>query len=138
MSTDHAALARKMKLAAAARPVVIGGPEGLRDGLAEALGRPVGGSYDGSHDWILFFAATRAELEAALPDAEAALESPGTLWMGYLKGSSKRQTDLTRDQGWDAVRDTNLMWLSLISIDDEWSAFSMRKYRPGEARQTFR
>jgi hypothetical protein len=30
------------------------------------------------------------------------------------------------------------MWLSLISIDDRWSAFSLRKYRPGEERQTFR
>jgi hypothetical protein len=30
------------------------------------------------------------------------------------------------------------MWLSLISIDDAWSAFSLRKYKPGEARQTFR
>jgi hypothetical protein len=30
------------------------------------------------------------------------------------------------------------MWLSLISIDDGWSAFALRRYRPGEARQTFR
>jgi hypothetical protein len=30
------------------------------------------------------------------------------------------------------------MWLSLISIDDDWSAFSLRRSRPGQARQTFR
>jgi hypothetical protein len=56
----------------------------------------------------------------------------------YPKGSSKRQSDLTRDKGWDSLRDQDLMWLSLISIDDAWSAFSLRKYKPGEARQTFR
>jgi hypothetical protein len=30
------------------------------------------------------------------------------------------------------------MWLSLVSIDDTWSAFGLRPYQPGEARQTFR
>ncbi len=48
------------------------------------------------------------------------------------------QTDLTRDKGWEPIEASNLMWLSLVSIDDVWSAFSLRPYRPGEARQTFR
>ncbi len=30
------------------------------------------------------------------------------------------------------------MWLTLVSIDEMWSAFSLRHYRPGEPRQTFR
>ena len=30
------------------------------------------------------------------------------------------------------------MWLALISIDETWSAFSLRKSKPGEARQSFR
>ena len=30
------------------------------------------------------------------------------------------------------------MWLWLISIDHDWSALSLRKYKPGEARHTFR
>jgi hypothetical protein len=36
------------------------------------------------------------------------------------------------------VAATDLMWLGLVSIDATWSAFSLRRYRPGEARQTFR
>lgn len=138
VATEYAALAKKMKLGGAARPALVGGSDGLRDGLAAAIGRPIAGRYDGTHDWILFFAPDRATLEAELPGAEAALESPGTLWIGYYKGTSKRQTDVTRDIGWDSVRETDLMWLTLISIDDTWSAFSLRRYRPGEARQTFR
>jgi len=137
-STDYAALAKKMKLAAAQRPVMVGGPEGMRAGLAAAVGRPVASSVAGSHDWILFFAPDRAALEAQLPAAEEALERPGTIWIGYYKGTSKRQTDLTRDIGWDAIRETDLMWLTLISLDETWSAFSLRRYKPGEARQTFR
>ena len=138
MPTDYAALAKKMKLGAAMRPALLGGPEGLRAGLAAAVGRPIVSAYDGSHDWITFFAQDRATLDASLPAAETALESPGTLWIGYYKGTSKRQSDLTRDIGWDSIRGTDLMWLTLISIDDTWSAFSLRRYKPGEARQTFR
>ena len=139
MSTDAAAIAQKTKLAKAERPVVLdGGPGGLSDALTAALGRPVADKLTGKHDWILMFAADKAALEAQVHGAAEALDSPGTLWIAYPKGSSKRQTDLTRDQGWDALKDVDLMWLSLISIDDEWSAFSLRKYKPGEARQTFR
>jgi hypothetical protein len=36
------------------------------------------------------------------------------------------------------VATADLMWLTLVSIDDTWSAFSLRRYRPGEARQKFR
>jgi hypothetical protein len=48
------------------------------------------------------------------------------------------QTDLTRDKGWGPLEGADLMWLSLVSVDDTWSAFGLRPYRPGEARQTFR
>jgi hypothetical protein len=137
--TDAAAIARKTKLAKAERPAVLdGGPGGLSDELTNALGRPIADKLAGKHDWILMFAGDKAALDAQLPRVADALDSPGTLWIAYPKGSSKRQTDLTRDQGWDALKDVDLMWLSLISIDDDWSAFSLRRYRPGEARQTFR
>ena len=139
MPTDAGAIARKTRLSGARNPALLdGGPGGLREGLAEVAGRPIADRLDGKHDWILFFAADRAALELQLPDAAAALDSPGTLWIAYPKGSSKRQSDLTRDKGWDSLKDQDLMWLSLISIDDDWSAFSLRRYKPGEARQTFR
>jgi hypothetical protein len=140
MPSDAPSIARKTKLGAASRPAVLegSGPAGLGGELAHVIGHPVSEELDGMHDWILFFAPDRAALEAQLPAAATALDSPGTLWIAYPKGSSKRQTDLTRDKGWDALKDQDLMWLSLISFDDDWSAFSLRRYKPGEARQTFR
>jgi hypothetical protein len=48
------------------------------------------------------------------------------------------QTDLTRDKGWEPLEGSDLLWLSLVSIDATWSAFGLRPYKPGEARQTFR
>jgi hypothetical protein len=138
MPVDFAALARKLKLGTARRPVILGGDREYREALAAAAGQPIADALEGRHDWIQLFAQDRASLEAALPAAATALDDPGLLWISYPKGSSKLQTDLTRDQGWEAVKEQDLMWLGLISIDERWSAFSLRKYREGEARQSFR
>jgi hypothetical protein len=138
MAIELAPVVRKLRLAPSKRPIVVGAPEGFRDALAAGLGRPIGHAIDGRHDWILLFARDRAALEASIAAAAAALDVPGALWIAYPKGSSKIQTDLTRDAGWESVAAADLMWLTLVSIDDTWSAFSLRHYRPGEARQTFR
>jgi hypothetical protein len=137
MPMDPAAVARKLKLTAATSPVVLGASPDDLAALAAARG-DLGTSTSGRHDWILLYVENRAALEATLPAASAALASPGTLWIAYPKGSSKRQTDLTRGQGWDSLKDADLMWLTLVSIDNTWSAFSLRHYKPDEARQTFR
>ena len=133
-----AAAARKLKVSAARSPAAVNASEADRAALAAAGGSAVLDGVERDHDWILLYARDRAALEASLPSVAAALASPGTLWIAYPKGSSKTQTDLTRDQGWDAVKEHDLMWLSLVSIDERWSAFSLRRYKPGEARQTFR
>jgi hypothetical protein len=135
---EPAALVRKLKLESATRPIVLGAGGGFRSELAAAYGQPIGDAIDGRHDWILLFAPDRATLEAFIGAAAAALEDPGILWLAYPKGSSKIQTDLTRDAGWESVTAADLMWLGLVSIDATWSAFSLRHYRTGEARQAFR
>ena len=137
MPLDASDAARKTKLAAATAPAMVNATEADRAAFEAARGAPIAAELFGGHDWILFYAADRAALEASLQAVSTALGSPGTLWIAYPKGSAKTQ-DLTRDRGWDAVRGEDLMWLTLISIDERWSAFSLRHYKPGEARQSFR
>jgi hypothetical protein len=50
------------------------------------------------------------------------------VWVYYPKGSSKIQTDLTRDKGWDCLlsEGDKLTWISLISFNDTWSVFGFR------------
>ena len=49
-------------------------------------------------------------------------------WIYYPKGTSKIQTDLTRDKGWDKLlkHGDHLTWISLISFDETWSTFGFR------------
>jgi len=74
-------------------------------------------------------------LEALAPKALAAMSGDSMLWISFPKGSSKIQTDLTRDKGWSSLQDVDLKWVNLISVNPTWSAFALRTYKPGEARQ---
>ena len=138
MPLDAADVARKTKLAGASSPAIVNATPDDHAAFEAARGGPIPATVSAGHDWIVLYAGDRAALEAALPSVARVLRSPGTLWIAYPKGSSKRQSDLTRDNGWEAVRETDLMWLTLVAIDDAWSAFSLRHHKPGEARQTFR
>jgi len=133
------ALVRKLKLRPGARAAISGADPGYVDRFRPPPdGVELGEALDGSFDWVLLFVRTEAELRERLPAVVTALQPDSLLWIAYPKGSSKIQTDLTRDRGWDAVRETDLMWITLVSLDATWSAFSLRPLRPGEARQTFR
>jgi hypothetical protein len=131
-------LARKLKLKAGARAAVIGAPPDYLGRLAPPPGVRVTSSLTGPLDWVQVFVERSAELAAAIPSLVAALDPNAIVWIAYPKASSKRQSDLTRDRGWESLDGSDLMWLSLVSIDDTWSAFGLRPYKPGEPRQTFR
>jgi hypothetical protein len=60
------------------------------------------------------------------------------LWISFPKGSSKIQTDLTRDKGWESLQTLDLKWITLVSVNETWSAFALRPYREGEEKQSFR
>jgi len=133
------ALTKKMKLKPGQRAAVVQAPAGYVDTL-----RPLPENVDiadqleGTFDWVQLFVKNQAELERLLPQAVAALKPESMLWISFPKGTSKIQTDLTRDRGWDAVQQADLKWLSLVSVNETWSAFALRPYKPGEQRQSFR
>ena len=137
METAVSPLAKKLRLRPGSRAAVVGAPPGYLDRLAPD-DVTVSESLVGPLDWVQVFVRSSAELAAVVPGLVASIEPEGQVWISYPKGSSKLQTDLTRDRGWEPLQDADLMWLSLVSIDNVWSAFGLRPYRDGEPRQTFR
>ena len=129
------ALSQKLKLKPGARAAVLNPPKGYLKELVPS-GVTIDASLDGQYDWVQIFVSSRADLEALIPAVSAALKPVSLLWISFPKGSSKIQTDLTRDRGWESVRD--LKWTTLVSVNDTWSAFSLRPYKPGESKQSFR
>ncbi len=131
-------LAKKLKLGPGLKAAVIGAPAGYLERLDPPADVAIATTLEGPLDWIQVFVRTSADLAAVVGPLTAALAPTGRAWISYPKGSSKMQTDLTRDKGWSPLDGGRLMWLSLVSVDDTWSAFGLRPYRQGEARQTFR
>jgi hypothetical protein len=138
METAVSPLAKKLKLKPGVRAAVVGAPEGYLASLDPSSAIGIGTSLDGPLHWVQVFVRTTAELAAVVAPLVAAIAPTGIAWISYPKGSSKLQTDLTRDKGWEPLEGSDLMWLSLVSVDETWSAFGLRPYKPGEARQTFR
>jgi hypothetical protein len=130
------ALVKKLKLKAGQRAAIVGAPSGyLRELQPLPEGTEVSETLTGTFDWIQIFVRDKSALKSAAPQVVAALRPESLLWVSFPKGSSKIQTDLTRDAGWEVLQKADLKWVNLISVDPTWSAFSLRPYRPGEARQ---
>ena len=129
--------AKKMKRSAAARAAIMNAPAGYQAKAFRGL-PPAATSLTGKFDWIQIFVQNSTELSRLAPRGFKALKPDAILWISFPKGSSKIQTDLTRDKGWDSLSKLQLKWITLISVDETWSAFALRPYKPGEARQTFR
>ncbi len=129
-------LSKKMKLKSGASAAVINAPKNYMDELKHDTATSP--TLNGKFDWIQIFVTNKAELEALAPKAVKALKPESILWISFPKGTSKIQTDLTRDKGWETLRELDLKWITLISVNDNWSAFALRLYKEGEDKQTFR
>jgi hypothetical protein len=72
---------------------------------------------DGKYDWLQVFVKNETELVALLPAILNALKAGSLVWITFPKGSSKIQTDLTRNKGWDSLRGSDVKWLCLVSVN---------------------
>ena len=95
--------------------------EGLPDGVkisAEAR----------DYHQVHWFVLNRSQMEKEINSVLKLIKDEVVCWVYYPKGSSKIQTDLTRDKGWDSLLNhKDLQWISLIAFDDTWSTFGFRR-----------
>jgi hypothetical protein len=75
---------------------------------------------------IHWFVKSKREVDTQAPEIIGLLKEGITVWCYFPKGSSKIQTDLTRDKGWESLMQPALKWINLISFDATWSAFAFR------------
>jgi len=80
-----------------------------------------------SVDFILFFAGSRQALEADLPHLSDLLKPAGMLWVAYHKGTSKIKSDINRDSIAAYAQTVGMTPVSLIAINDDWSALRVKQ-----------
>lgn len=80
------------------------------------------------YNQVHWFVISKAQLEKEMSKVMKLVKPEVTVWVYYPKGTSKIQTDLTRDKGWDCLlsEGDKLTWISLISFNDTWSVFGFR------------
>ncbi|HZU66867.1 MAG TPA: hypothetical protein VFA09_06280 [Ktedonobacteraceae bacterium] len=126
----NSTLVKKLQLKAGQRAMIINPPPGYFDepGLLpegiELVEHP-----EGNCDFVQVFAKNKSELERFLPLALQAVKYDALLWIAYPKGGTKAGTDLNRDILWDAVAQHGYSGVTLVSLNDVWSAM---RFRPSE------
>jgi hypothetical protein len=86
---------------------------------------------------IHWFVRNKEEMEKELNRILTLLKEGVICWIFYPKGTSKMQTNLTRDKGWESLlKHKDLQWISLISFDETWSAFGMRRITENQKKKT--
>jgi len=80
-------------------------------------------------DLLHIFVYNKADVDKFAVEAVKLLRYDGLLWMSYPKGTSKIQTDINRDKGWDTLKRLGFIGIAMIAIDDTWAAM---RFRPKE------
>ena len=122
-----ATLARKLRMQPGQRVLIINAPSGYVEGL-EPLpeGIKVEDVREGKYDFVQLFATDGAGLERLGLVALESVAYDGLLWLSYPKQSSKVETDLSRDVGWEIVTSAGLRPVTQVSVDETWSALRFR------------
>jgi hypothetical protein len=123
-------LAKKLLIKPAQTVTVVNAPEGF-----ERMLRPLPQGATVSHKlqpglaFALLFVHGVSELARCGPKVVDAMAYDGLLWIAYPKKSSKIESDLNRDAGWDIITAAGLRCVTQIAIDETWSG---SRFRPAE------
>jgi hypothetical protein len=62
-----------------------------------------------------------------MPPAAAALGPASAIWVFFRKGSKDAGLDMNRNDVWAVAEKLDMRPLGLVSVDQTWSAFRLRR-----------
>ena len=121
------ALAKKLRIQAGQRVLILNAPERFIETLGELPADvEVAQKPEGEFDFVHLFVKNSQELGEMRASATEAVKYDGMLWISYPKRSSRVETDLTRDVLWRLMEETGLRPVFQVSVDKVWSAMRLR------------
>jgi hypothetical protein len=94
--------------------------------ISKALGLGKGSKPGDKPDVIVAFVSAIADVAAHASEAIAVYQRGAALWFAYPKKTGTIKTDISRDAGWEPVTQAGLLPVTLVSLDDTWSALRFR------------
>jgi len=128
--TTQSPLAKKLLLKPGHRGALVNPPADYLERLQPLPeGAQVETQLGSGLDFVQLFAKNSGELAEYAPAAIRAVKPDGLLWVTYPKGGKKAGTDLNRDVLWELMSRHGLAGVSLVAVDDTWSAM---RFRPAD------
>lgn len=119
------ALAKKLLIKPGNRIALVNPPDGYADRLEPLPEGAAVVELQPGLDVVQVFAQDRAELRRAA-GALTSVREGGLLWVCYPKGGRRAGTDLNRDLLWEELGRSGLTGVTLVAVDDTWSAMRFR------------
>lgn len=89
----------------------------------EVAAQPTGGA---DFDAVLAFVRSKDEVAHYVASIVAGVKPGGLLWVAYPKKSGSIRTDISRDDGWQPMWSPGWDTVSLVALDETWSAMRFR------------
>ncbi|MDP4145940.1 MAG: DUF3052 domain-containing protein [Bacillota bacterium] len=106
--------------------LILNAPEEYQDVLKD-INSEIHTEIKGTYKFIQVFVKSMDEVKSVIEDVTSALDGDGYLWICYPKGTSKKyKSDCKRDVLVDAISPYNFLGVTLVAIDNDWSAMRFR------------
>jgi hypothetical protein len=125
MAPTPSPLLKKLHYKAGMRVALVGAPAGYVALMRGAPGVDFAEKLSGAFDFVHGFYSRKADLEKDVPKLGRALKPGALFWLSYPKGG-QLATDLHRHILAAAVHPLGFEVVSLVSIDEVWSAMRCR------------
>lgn len=107
---------------------VLDAPASFESELSALQGVDIRRSIAGPAQFVLAFATTQAQLDAASNAAVKAADGDVVIWIAYPKSSSRKyRCEFNRDSGWTVLGAAGFEPVRQVAIDEDWSALRFRK-----------
>jgi hypothetical protein len=127
---------KKLKLGERSPVLILNAPPEYGPVVADIPG-VVHATPQGAYDFVQLFVRNAAEVGQYADVAMESVAGDGYFWVCYPKKTSKRyKADITRDQGWDALRAGGFEGVAMVSLDDDWSAMRFRRVQYTKRRES--
>jgi predicted SnoaL-like aldol condensation-catalyzing enzyme len=130
-------IAKKLGMKPGVRALIVAAPPGYLKLLAPlAEGVVVSGVLNGAHPFVQFFARRAFEISKAAPRLLRHAAPGALVWISYPKKTSGMDTDLSREAVSEAMSGTGWRPVSIVAIDEVWSALRFRPAKGVRSRST--
>jgi hypothetical protein len=120
----------KLNLKSLTKILVLNAPQSFEPELAALRGITIARSLRGlaQIEFSLAFVTRQKEVDTVAGSIVKIARGDPVVWFAYPKGTSKKfESEINRDNGWQALRKAGFDTVRMVAIDEDWSALRFRR-----------